>query len=328
LDYDDVETMFTNDIHWATVKFASLVFLQRPFTDDHLKACDLVKNCQVPLWLDFDDDLFGVGPENPCHGIYGNKKIQENLTKMCAMADVITVSTKAIEEKLIKLNKNTIIVPNALDEYALEYWKPRRKREPIVLWRGGGSHQADLMFYTKEIISAQNRIGKRWAFQFLGPNPFWLTGAMSDTHTFISPQIGIIDYHKMIHELCPGIMMVPLAPSPFNRAKSNCVWLEATFAGAVSVAPDIPEFQQPGILNYSSAEDFEEKLVGLAQGAYEHEKMWKESWKIIEDKFLLGQTNRIRKGIIEAIHSRPRGIQFGGPRSLAPVGQPEGMGLG
>ena len=51
---------FINDVNWSTLKLCDAAFLQRPFTSNHLKIAELVKRNQLPLWIDFDDDLFSV----------------------------------------------------------------------------------------------------------------------------------------------------------------------------------------------------------------------------------------------------------------------------
>ena len=43
-------------------------------------------------------------------------------------------------------------------------------------------------------------------------------------------------------------MMKPMLDTVFNRAKSNCSWIEATSAGMVLIAPNLPEFQRPGVV--------------------------------------------------------------------------------
>jgi hypothetical protein len=56
-------------------------------------------------------------------------------------------------------------------------------------------------------------------------------------------QVGdMLAYFKKLLELQPDIVIVPLQFSDFNKCKSNNAMQEAFWAGALCVAPDMPEW--------------------------------------------------------------------------------------
>ena len=56
------------------------------------------------------------------------------------------------------------------------------------------------------------------------------------------------------------LAVVPLKDNLFNHAKSNLAWIEATCAGAMTLAPDWPEWRRPGVSNYESPLNFKKLL--------------------------------------------------------------------
>ncbi len=110
----------------------------------------------------------------------------------------------------------------------------------------------------------------------------------------------------MIHRLQPAIMIVPLVDNDFNRAKSNIAWLEGCFAGAAVIAPDFPEFQRPGVLNYSSPEQFGDVLGNAMIGNYDLKKLSEDGWAHIRKYELLTHRNQIRVNALKDLLNREK----------------------
>jgi hypothetical protein len=63
-----------------------------------------------------------------------------------------------------------------------------------------------------------------------------------------SPMRDFLEYlQNDLPRFRPAIAFVALRDNEFNRAKSNIAWIEAAYAGAAVVAPNLPEFEQPGV---------------------------------------------------------------------------------
>ena len=79
-----------------------------------------------------------------------------------------------------------------------------------------------------------------------------------------------------------------MATTVFNKGKSSCSWLEATYSGAAYFGnKDLPQFQLPGIKHISEMNhciDYPEIL----------EDMWQKSWEHIKENYMLSHVNKGR----------------------------------
>jgi hypothetical protein len=88
---------------------------------------------------------------------------------------------------------------------------------------------------------------------------------------------------------------VNLYYNQFNLCKSHIAWLEATFAGAVTIAPNWPEFNRLGVVRYNDEAEFETSVnyvMGMTEE--EHRERVSDSCKEIEMMYTLKSTNQQR----------------------------------
>jgi hypothetical protein len=108
----------------------------------------------------------------------------------------------------------------------------------------------------------------------------------------------IFSYMGVFRQLAPFIHIVGLEDNPFNRAKSNVAWVEASAAGAVVLAPDWPEWQRPGVQTYTDPEDFERKLKALMLD-YTKEEVRGDGrelhWRALESREFIAKNQTLRK---------------------------------
>ncbi len=302
------------NLHFATeVNHANLcnvdgLFMQRPYKLAHLNILKMAHANGVPVWVDYDDDLFNVPTSNIAHRTYGDKKIQIAIGEMIADAEIVTVSTGYLKERLSKLNKDIRVIPNAFNGRLLRYRKnPDPKREKLIMWRGSETHQKDLYLYTKQLVEIADA-NPTWNFTFVGSG-FWLTTeALPQKQVTICESIDPIEYFQLIHKLQPAITIVPLHDSPFNRCKSNIAWQEATFAGSLTLAPNWNEWKRPGVECYENPLEFKLKLQQM-MGFIENKPgissdLVEASWKDMQQNFLLDNVNEAREQCVEDLLSQ------------------------
>lgn len=307
---EDLLLMSPSEVTWTSAALVDAAFLQRPFRQDHLRAVQNLKDAGVPVWLDYDDDLFTVPRDNPTFPLYGLESTQKVIAQLLAMADVVTVSTPHLKARLERVNQNVVVVPNAIDDWTFEYRSDRgKKREPVVLWRGGKTHQKDLMHVSRQLNELMRKpsLGN-WVWQFMGDNPFWVTDEMPANRVICSPQIDPIQYMRFLEKVNPALMIVPLYPNEFNLSKSNIAWIEGSFAGAAVIAPDIPEFRRPGVLLYKSPEHFGSLVEEAMLGRHDLVKLNEASWQDIRVNYTLSETNKIRSAVLCGLLGRSRGF--------------------
>jgi hypothetical protein len=231
--------------------------------------------------------------------IFNNEAVQKNMITCIESADIITVTTDKLKQELLKYNKNIEVIPNAHNDYnfPLEF-KPSENK--TILWRGSDTHRGDLLYTTKNMIqiSKDNEdipwhfIGKKVAYWFV-------TDYIKNKK--LTPELNIIPYYTRIKAINPGIWIVPLFPILFNECKSNCAWIEATYAGAVCLAPDTDEWHRPGIINYVDPEDFKNKLQLLIDNPDKRLKNYTASYEYVKKNLVLSHVNKQREKIIQTL---------------------------
>lgn len=320
----DFSIMPGNDVNWATMKWADAVFMQRPFTQNHRLIIDIARANEKPLWVDYDDDLYNVPYSNRTHKFYSKKEIQNNVTHALLLAHRVTVSTEQLKQNVIDLIKTfkkndddqdipehaildtgkVSVIPNAYDNtlFRFDAINPKDPANQLICWRGSDTHDKDMAEYTPAMREALIR-NQEWTFNFIG-NPFWYTIEILDDakkreNIVVTESIDPIEYFKLLTLIRPTAMQVPLNDSSFNRAKSNIAWIEAVHGGGICLAPNWPEWQRPGIINYTGPQDYQEKLIAIMQGEYERAKMVFEAREYIRDCLALTKVNEARIALIE-----------------------------
>lgn len=296
VDGHDLGLYHTTKTSWATVAPADVVFMQRPFTADHLKMARIAKANFKPIWLDFDDNLFDVPRDNPAFKIYSKPSVQQQVAEITAMADLVTVSTEALQDSLSALNPNIRVIQNAIDEnFARVRPDKRGKRNGVVVWRGSPTHTKDLYSVTEQLFSMlKDQTFKDWRFHFQGFEPWWIAEVMGNRISS-AEAVDLSEYMSFLHKLEPALMIVPLVDNPFNRSKSNIAYLEGCFAGAAIIAPNFPEFCRPGVINYRTAAEFEQVLRAAMTGKLDLEKIAEDGWNHILEHETLAVRNRLRQ---------------------------------
>lgn len=278
-EFELIDASLTVNFNWSTFIGVSIFILQRPFKSEHAALIALAKDCSVKVILDYDDNLFEVDMYNPTHLLYLQSK---SIIQDCVlMADEVWVSTKSIGDDYNHLN--THVIKNAHNDYLF----PVKNKLPFinnnsVLYRGGGSHKADVFEKAEMLVNIINS-NPDYTFTFMGDRFEFIEQRTGDNHHIVGG-LSIMQYFKYLHNLNPSNAIFPLCTTKFNEGKSNISWIESTFSGASFWGnKQLPEFNMPGILDIN---EFDPKRISNN----DHN----ESWTYIQDNLLLSQVNKIR----------------------------------
>ena len=160
------------------------------------------------------------------------------------------------------------------------------------MWRGGQSHMGDIYQPgTTEWIVENINDNQKWDFYWLGQKFEFIEYRVQHKNFFHHPGGPSVQFFKMMQDINPEIFFYPLTTNQFNKSKSNCSWLESTYAGAAYFGnKKLPEFDNDCIL------PLEFLSKSLKYNNFELlEQKNKESWELICDKFLLSKVNESRK---------------------------------
>jgi hypothetical protein len=297
---------------WDQAGFYDLVFLQRPFHPSLLQATSNFKRMGCKIWVDEDDLQTNVPWDMDSAYLYNTDEVQKTIRGCLQMADVVTVSTDYLGEEMKKLIKGKVVtIPNAFDLESFPKPDPKPK-EKIILWRGAmPSHRANIMSVRKELYEVM-KANPDWKLVFIGAQPWWYL-VFKDEFPEVLPNIGYVrhtgslfDYYATIADINPAIWIVPLIDNPFNRSRSNNAWVDASWIGAHTIAPESPEWLRPGVWDYEFGNPQEFKsILGTLMFEYfgEHTSPIKndESWPYIQENLLLPNVNQKRLEIVKKL---------------------------
>jgi hypothetical protein len=265
-----------------------VIVILRASSSEHFKIIKLAKDLKKFVLIDYDDNVLHVPETNPMYGHYAGDK--GNIINCLALADEVWVATNGIKQAFRLYNKNIHVVPNSHNDHLFSVEdKPSFKYGKIAMWRGGGSHSADIYYpaVAENIVKLINA-NRKWKFYWLGARFEWIDYRVKYGNMFYNPGASTIQFYKMMHKINPSVFFYPLVDNQFNRGKSNCSFLESVYSGAAYFGNmNLPEIQLPGVRSLSQVGNDMKDPDKLQRN---HE----DSWEFIKSNLLLSDINKIR----------------------------------
>lgn len=293
---------------WSSLIGKDLVFFQRPFLKDHKEAIKICHINKIPVIIDYDDLVSEIPDDNPFHAYYAPQNYTIHFQDILNMADGIIFSTNYLAERLKKtklLNHDRYtIINNGLNDYLFKPDNNFSNYKKLVVWRGSATHSVDFAQY---ISSVEKIISDNQDFSFLFMQYLPSKKLLSKPNVGYIPQQDIILYMDYIKKINPSICYCPLKKMPFNLSKSNIAKIEATYAGAVSLNMDFPEWGWSGNKKYmfTCPSDFEIKFNNLLDMVRikdpEIEKEYRFNFNCLKKNYLLSNLNKKRIEYIENV---------------------------
>lgn len=227
-----------------------VIVLQRLASPKQVEFIRAVQSIGVAVVVDVDDALWRIHPENKSHERW-NERVDgvrrfEHLDAACALADMVTVTTPLLAKRYgahgrVRVLRNGL--PNAA--FAGNVAKTGFQDRIKIGWSGSlDSHPNDLQVMGDAVarIMAENDdvdlhiVGDAQPVADVLGIPFEMQASRRVSGTGWVP---LDKYHEALRGI--DVMLVPLADTAFNRAKSALKAQEAAAAGAVVVATGTPE---------------------------------------------------------------------------------------
>lgn len=292
------------ELSWDLMIGMDIMFSQRPSTIDQTGIIQIAKTVGLPVWIDYDDDYLVIPETNPRHELYANPHRVAHIKKAIDLADVITVSTPHIKEQIVsqtgKNPESIIIIPNAVDEMIFDTKMPSSLGDRrTVLWRGGDTHNHDIAPFIDAIERAyKNYPDFDWVF--FGHYPLDLLGRLDCKRVKQFDWTDVMGYFHRLFEIRPKLTIVPWDFTPFNKAKSNCSFLESTLAGGATLFPSWSTELADGMIGYDDAKDFEKRLNACLSTTemFPMERLVGKSFDTLQ-KYTLHSLNWMRWNILE-----------------------------
>jgi glycosyltransferase involved in cell wall biosynthesis len=200
------------------------------------------------LVYELDDDIWAIDVENPPLARYMNPQVGDVASRFVEAADLVTVSTAPLAERVSAWNRNVVVLPNRIDAAVLDLPKVERTSSKVTVgWTCSTSHVTDLRsvlapwrdFFDARPDVDLHIIGVDYR-PMLGLPDVRYTGWTAD----------LMDYYGGIDF---DIGLAPLAPLIFNQSKTGLKALEYAARGIPVVASDSEpyrDFVQDGVTGF------------------------------------------------------------------------------
>jgi hypothetical protein len=97
------------------------------------------------ITIDDIDDYWLPTKEHPIYDVIRFNKINEKIISNLKVAKYVTTTTTIFADEIMKLNKNVVIFPNAINPKESQFNEPTPESDRLrVGWLGGSSHLHDL----------------------------------------------------------------------------------------------------------------------------------------------------------------------------------------
>jgi glycosyltransferase involved in cell wall biosynthesis len=238
---------------------ADLLLVQRNMLSNPEIAYELVKYSKrngKRIIFEIDDDLFQLSKTRRGEGIYPKSSL-EAMEVMAVEAHKVIVSSMPLKEKIDKMNRNVICIPNALDENIwLEknekfFIKPdisiKAKDQYRILYMGTRTHAKDLLIVQEAYKLIKKEYGNKVTLQIIGGVPvgekiFGEVININDSSPMTDNYLGFVKSFRLKNNWRLGL--IPLVKSPFNRMKSYIKFLDYSALGIPSICTDIEPYRE------------------------------------------------------------------------------------
>jgi glycosyltransferase involved in cell wall biosynthesis len=305
----DVEIVIESKVTNENLKGVDILFFNRAIgrpvgatvqeMADHWR-----KEYGVKLVVDFDD-YWQLGKDHFLFDHYEEHNLHSLMEEWIRASDAVTVTHERLYDKVLPLNKNVHILPNAIPSWG-QFILPKEPSEDTRLfWAGSATHKNDLKLLCGPSRRI-NRKGVKWVMGGYMENDKELQ-AMASYYTnggrfnHLLVRSSPVDYYYQAYTMC-DIAFIPLVDNTFNSYKSNLKVLEAANVGAPVIVSkvhpylDFPEdlvnyvekqsdwFKHADRLlrNPEEAKDQGRKLKEFCMEAYNFERINKKRKEIFE----------------------------------------------
>lgn len=189
------------------------------------------------LVYELDDDVFSIEPINwLAYRVYSRDDVQDAVAHCAEVADVVTVSTEALAERMRQFSDNVVVLPNFIPSYMLKIERPRYPKLTVG-WTGGASHGYDVKVCASAVRKVLDTDAKDATLHLQGSD---FRGSFGHSAArFTNWAARPADYYYMLDF---DVGLAPLVNSEFNRSKSYIKALEYSALGIPVIASDVEPY--------------------------------------------------------------------------------------
>lgn len=270
---------------------------------------NICKTQNIKLIYEIDDDLINIDQTHPNYLEFNEKK--EVIEYLALNADIITVSSNNLKEKLIKYNSNIEVIKNSLNDMLNIKNETKNNGDAVKIgYMGTLTHKKDVKIVEEAIENIKayfNKKGKKIIFETVGVSdekincatPIKIPFKYSKYPYFIKWIKKIIDW---------DIAIAPLENTNINQSKSEIKYLEYTSLGIVGIYSNMGAYSEViqnmenGILIYeNTTEEWESALITLIENENLRKNIVKNALNDIKCNYSIDFTVKLWNQIIEEL---------------------------
>lgn len=244
------------DYHRVVMPFADNKFVPKNnvlvFNRVYSRGADEVKRLKgqgVKIVVDLDD-FYELNPEHYLANVFESHS--KNIVEMIKLADIVIVTTEYLAYKIRPLNRNVVVIRNALpfDTGQFTLSEDKLSGTPLI-WAGGASHYADLSLvansFDDHILTIAgyevHEDAKPGTSQYLTSNE-WKKVLRKLQNAEYKPAIHNLGKYMDVYD-GHSIAIAPLVDNDFNSCKSNLKILEAGAKGLPIICSKVLPYYNP-----------------------------------------------------------------------------------
>lgn len=225
-----------------------LLVLQRPLNKSIYQVAKQARKQGIAIVVELDDDLDTVDRDNsayrgvhPTHSPHSN---YEWVWKICALADLVTVSTPRLTRWGDDVGVEAVVLRNCIPDHIFDTPPASSFAVSAGLgWSGTvTTHPGDLLEAGDAVARSLRK--HRQGFHVVGDGMLvrGQLGLDSETEIFTTGWVELDSYMDALKDNI-RVGIVPLRPSKFNEGKSNLKGLEMASLGIPFVASPTSEYK-------------------------------------------------------------------------------------
>lgn len=268
-----------------------------------------LKRLGVKFVLDLDD-YWELPPHHVNYRDYKNK-YGKLIVEFLKEADLVTVTTNRLYQKVAPYNDNVHVIPNALP-FGQGQFRPHPSPPPReddrfrFVYAGNSTHLEDVRLLGP-VISRINQIdGIGFSMAGYKPNnAVWqkMEGIFSRMPGYKRIENLPLDSYMKLYD-GTDCSIVPLLRNEFNRHKSNLKILEAAAKKIPVIVSDVPPYNDddpPGVCWVQDDRDWIDHIKWLSQNRNAAKEMGEELHEWAVENFNLAYWNKVRFQLYESL---------------------------
>lgn len=226
--------------------FFDIIVVQRDSLDAECAEI-LINHCKkfnTKLIFEIDDDLLSIDENHPDYEEFSVK--QEIMKYLISNADVITVSTKNLREKLLEFNSNIFVIRNGLNNLFSNNFINNGSDTIKIGYMGSNTHKNDFNIIKDAIVDV-----KRYFSNHNMEIIFEIIGVTDEIFDYVN-QIEIPEnnqtypnFIKWLNRIIDwDIGLAPLEFNEINNSKSEIKYIEYSALGVPGIYSDVGAYSE------------------------------------------------------------------------------------